>query len=262
MHSGAPPTLAQRLSPAKIATRTFPIRLTRADLGTARQRTAPSLVSTGIPGIVRQRRQARPVEEAITLGRLLVELLPEPEAEGLLALMLLHDARRVARVSPDGELVLLDDQERTLWNRTQIDEGRCLVEKSLRSRRVGPYALQAAIAAVHAEALTASDTDWPQIVGLYDVLMRVEPTPVVELNRAVAIAMRDGPDAGLARIDAILARGDLLDYHLAHSARADLLRRLGRTHEAISAYERAIALNTQEPERRFLARRLADLRTA
>jgi RNA polymerase sigma-70 factor (ECF subfamily) len=200
--------------------------------------------------------------EAITLGRLLVELLPEPEAEGLVALMLLHDARRAARVSADGELVLLDDQDRTLWNRPQIGEGRQLVEKALRSRRVGPYALQAAIAAVHADAVSASETDWPQIAGLYDVLMRVEPTPVVELNRAVAIAMRDGPAAGLARIDAILARGELLDYHLAHSARADLLRRLGRTHEAIEAYERAIALSIQEPERRFLAQRLADLRTA
>jgi len=162
----------------------------------------------------------------------------------------------------DGELVLLDDQDRTLWNRPQIDEGRELVEDSLRSRRVGPYALQAAIAAVHANALTASETDWPQIAGLYDVLMRVEATPVVELNRAVAIAMRDGPAAGLAQIDAILARGELHEYHLAHSARADLLRRLGRTHEAVVAYERAIALNTQEPERRFLARRLSELRTA
>ena len=200
--------------------------------------------------------------EAITLGRLLVDLLPEPEAEGLLALMLLHDARRAARMPADGELVLLDDQDRTLWNRPQIDEGRELVEDSLRSRRVGPYALQAAIAAVHANALTASETDWPQIAGLYDVLMRVEATPVVELNRAVAIAMRDGPAAGLAQIDAILARGELHEYHLAHSARADLLRRLGRTHEAVVAYERAIALNTQEPERRFLARRLSELRTA
>jgi RNA polymerase sigma-70 factor (ECF subfamily) len=200
--------------------------------------------------------------EAITLGRLLVDLLPEPEAEGLLALMLLHDARRAARVSADGELVLLDDQDRSLWDRPQIDEGRDLVEKSLRSRRVGPYALQAAIAAVHADAVTAIETDWPQIAGLYDVLLRVEPTPVVELNRAVAIAMRDGAAAGLALIDAILTRGDLLDYHLAHSARADLLRRLGRAHEAIVSYERAVALNNQEPERRFLARRLSELRTA
>ena len=194
--------------------------------------------------------------EAIVLGRLVVDLLPEPEAQGLLALMLLHDARRLARVSADGELVLLDDQDRSIWNRAQIEEGCALVEQSLRSRRIGPYALQAAIAAVHAEAATAAVTDWPQIAGLYDVLMRVEPTPVVELNRAVAIAMRDGPAAGLALIDAILARGELCDYHLAHSARADLLRRAGRTDEAAEAYGRALALTAQEPERRFLLRRL------
>jgi RNA polymerase sigma-70 factor, ECF subfamily len=197
--------------------------------------------------------------EAIRLGRLLVELLPEPEAIGLLALMLLHEARRAARTSADGALILLEDQDRSLWNRAQIAEGIALVERALTSRRFGPYTLQAAIAAVHAEATTAEATDWRQIVGLYDVLMRIEPTPVVELNRAAAVAMHDGPEAGLALIDAILARGQLEGYHLAHAARADLCRRLGRTAEAIGAYERASGLATQEPERRFLARRLRDL---
>jgi RNA polymerase sigma-70 factor (ECF subfamily) len=197
--------------------------------------------------------------EAIRLGRLLNDLLPEPEAVGLLALMLLHDARRQARTSPAGELVLLDDQDRSLWNREQIQEGLALVERALSSRRFGPYTLQAAIAAVHAEAPTAAETDWRQIVGLYDVLLRVEASPVVELNRAAAVAMRDGPEIGLALIDAILARGELADYHLAHSARADLCRRLGRTKDAVAAYERALALTTQAPERRFIERRLADL---
>ena len=198
--------------------------------------------------------------EAIRLGRLLVELLPEPEAAGLLALMLLHDARRASRTSPDGELLLLDEQDRSLWNQKQIREGAALVERALTSRRCGPYTLQAAIAAIHAEAESAVATDWVQIVGLYDVLMRTEPSAVVELNRAAAIAMRDGPAAGLARIDAILARGELGDYYLAHSARADLCRRLGRTAEAALAYERALALTQQGPERRFLERRLAALR--
>jgi RNA polymerase sigma-70 factor, ECF subfamily len=197
--------------------------------------------------------------EAIRLGRLLVELLPEPEALGLLALMLLHESRRAARTSPDGELVLLADQDRALWDRGMIAEGCALVERALRSRRFGPYTLQAAIAAVHAEAPAADATDWTQIVGLYDVLLRADPSPVVELNRAAAIAMRDGPAAGLARVDAILARGDLADYHLAHSARADLLRRLGRAAEARAAYERALALARQEPERRFLEKRIQEL---
>jgi len=197
--------------------------------------------------------------EAIRLGRLLVELLPEPEGMGLLALMLLHESRRAARTSADGDLVLLDDQDRSLWNREQIGEGCGLVERALSSRRFGPYTLQAAIAAVHAEAPTAADTDWRQIVGLYDVLMRADSSPVVELNRAAAVAMRDGPAAGLAQIDAILARGDLADYALAHSARAELARRLGRTAEARAAYERALALTKQEPQRRFLERRLATL---
>jgi RNA polymerase sigma-70 factor (ECF subfamily) len=197
--------------------------------------------------------------EAIRLGRLLMELLPEPEAIGLMALMLLHDARRAARTSSDGELILLDDQDRALWNRQQIYEGRALVERALLSRRFGPYTLQAAIAAVHAEAPHAGATDWRQIVGLYDVLLRADPSPIVELNRAAAIAMRDGPDAGLALIDAILARGDLTDYPLAHSARADLCRRLGRTTDARAAYARALELTGQAPQRRFLERRIAEL---
>jgi RNA polymerase sigma-70 factor (ECF subfamily) len=198
--------------------------------------------------------------EAVRLGRLLVELLAEPEAIGLLALMLLHEARRPARTSSSGELILLDEQDRSLWDRALIAEGITLVERALTSRRFGPYTLQAAIAAVHAEAPTADATDWAQIVGLYDVLLRTEPSAVVELNRAAAVAMRDGPAAGLALVDAILARGDLADYHLAHGARADLCRRLGRVEDAIVAYERALALATQEPERRFLARRLREVR--
>ncbi len=197
--------------------------------------------------------------EAIRLGRLLTAMLPEPEVLGLLALMLLQESRRAARTTPEGELLLLDEQDRTLWDRARIAEGGALVERSLRSRRFGPYTLQAAIAAVHAEAQDAAATDWPQIVGLYDVLLRADPSPVVELNRAVAIAMRDGPWAGLALIDAILARGELGDFRLAHSARADLCRRLGRTAEARASYERALALTLQEPEQRFLAGRLRGL---
>jgi RNA polymerase sigma-70 factor (ECF subfamily) len=197
--------------------------------------------------------------EAIRLGRLLVALLPEPEAIGLLALMLLQESRRAARTSPTGELILLADQDRSLWNRDQIAEGSSLVERALGSRRFGPYTLQAAIAAVHAEAATADATDWSEIVGLYDVLLRAEPSPVIELNRAVAVAMRDGPGVGLVLIDAILARGDLQDYRLAHAAQADLCRRLGKTEQARAAYERAIALTRQEPERRFLERRLTEL---
>jgi RNA polymerase sigma-70 factor (ECF subfamily) len=198
--------------------------------------------------------------EAIRLGRLLVELLPEPEAIGLLALMLLQESRRAARTSRAGELVLLSDQDRSLWNRDQIAEGSALVEKALASRRFGPYALQAAIAAVHAEAVSADATDWSEIVGLYDVLLRADPSPVVELNRAVAVAMHDGPAAGLMLIDAILARGDLQDYHLAHAARADLCRRLGKAAEAGVSYLRALELTRQEPERRFLEGRLRELR--
>jgi RNA polymerase sigma-70 factor, ECF subfamily len=197
--------------------------------------------------------------EAIRLGRLLTALLPEPEAIGLLALMLLQESRRAARTSPAGELILLDDQDRSRWNRALIAEGGTLVERALGSHRFGPYTLQAAIAAVHAESPSAAATDWPQIVGLYDVLLRAEPSPIVELNRAVAVAMRDGPQAGLNLIDALLARGELADYRLAHSARADLCRRLGRTADARAAYERAMALARQEPERRFIERRLREL---
>ncbi len=197
--------------------------------------------------------------EAIRLGRLLMELLPEPEVTGLLALMLLHESRREARTSADGELVLLEHQDRTRWNREQIAEGRALVERALSSRGFGPYTLQAAIAAVHAEAAGTAATDWGQIVGLYDALMEAVPSPVVELNRAVAVAMRDGPAAGLALIDGILARGDLADYHLAHAARADLCRRIDKTAEARASYRRALDLTQQEPERRFLERRLQEL---
>jgi len=199
--------------------------------------------------------------EAIRLGRLLVELLPEPEALGLLALMLLTESRRAARTSPTGDLILLDEQDRSLWNRDQIAEGSALVQRALGSRRFGSYTLQAAIAAVHANAPAAAATPWNEVVALYDQLAQEEASPVVELNRAVAVAMRDGPAAGLALIDAILARGDLLDYHLAHAARADLCRRLGQDKEALAAYQRARSLAQQEPERRFLERRIAELQT-
>src|SRR3954453_10686583 len=197
--------------------------------------------------------------EAIRLGRLLVELLPEPEAMGLLALMLLHESRRAARSSPSGELILLNDQDRSLWDRDQIAEGTRLVERALAHANPGPYTIQAAIAAVPAGAAAAAATDWDEIVGLYDILTRADASPVIELNRAVAVAMRDGPAAGLALIDAILARGDLRDYRLAHAARADFLRRLGKTYEARAAYQRALELTKLEPERRFLARRLKEL---
>ena len=197
--------------------------------------------------------------EAIRLGRVLVGLLPKAEVLGLLALMLLQDSRRAARTSPTGDLILLEQQDRSLWNREQVAEGTDLVERALASRQVGPYTIQAAIAAVHAEASDAAMTDWAQIVGLYDVLLQAESSPVVELNRAVAVAMRDGPSAGLALVDDILSRGDLTNYHLAHSARADLCRRLGRTAEAKASYERALPLTQQEPERRFLEGRLREL---
>jgi RNA polymerase sigma-70 factor (ECF subfamily) len=197
--------------------------------------------------------------EAIRLGRLVVELLPEPEAVGLLALMLLQESRRAARTSPEGDLVLLEDQKRSLWNQEQIAEGTALVQRALSSRQFGPYNLQAAIAAVHAAAPTVAATDWSQIVSLYDLLVQVAPSPVIEINRAVAVARRDGPAAGLALIDAILDRGDLADYYLAHAARADLCRQLGRTAEARASYLRAQALTQQEPERRFLERQLSSL---
>jgi RNA polymerase sigma-70 factor (ECF subfamily) len=198
--------------------------------------------------------------EAIRLVRLLTQLLPEPEAFGLLALMLLQESRRTARTSPSGDLVLLENQDRSLWNRDYIGEGLALVEQALASSQVGAYTIQAAIAAVHAQAPSAAATEWRQIVGLYDMLSRAEPSPVIELNRAVAVAMRDGPAAGLNLIDAILARGELGNYHLAHAARADLCRRLGRTAEARASYQRALSLTQQEPERRFLERRLAELK--
>jgi RNA polymerase sigma-70 factor (ECF subfamily) len=197
--------------------------------------------------------------EAIRLGRLLVEMLPEPEAVGLLALMLLHESRRPARATPEGDIVLLEDQDRAKWDARLIAEGQALVERALRARRFGAYTVQAAIAAVHASAPSAAATDWRQIAALYDALLAISPSPVVELNRAVAVAMRDGPAAGLQVIDAILNRGDLGDYHLAHAARADLLRRLGRREECRQAYERALALARQAPERRFLRMRLAQL---
>jgi RNA polymerase sigma-70 factor (ECF subfamily) len=198
-------------------------------------------------------------EEAIRLGRLMVELLPEPEVIGLLALMLLHESRREARNSPTGEIILLDHQDRSLWDQEKIEEGKQLVAQAFALQQFGPYLIQAAIGAVHADAVTPEDTDWPQIVGLYDLLARVSPSPVVELNRAVAVSMRDGPAVGLELVDAILTRGDLADYHLAHATRADFCRRLGKMAEARTSYQQALNLARQEPERRFLAGRLAEL---
>lgn len=197
--------------------------------------------------------------EAIRLGRLLVELLPESEVIGLLALMLLQDSRRLARSRENGDLILLEQQDRSLWNQTEIAEGSALVQRALASPNVGTFTIQAAIAAVHAQAPSAAETDWNEIVGLYTLLAQIEPSPIVELNRAVAVAMRDGPEAGLALIDQILAQGALADYHLAHSARADLCRRLGRNDDARASYEKALELTRLEPERRFLERRLAEL---
>jgi RNA polymerase sigma-70 factor (ECF subfamily) len=197
--------------------------------------------------------------EAIRLGLLLLQLLPEPEVKGLLALMLLQESRRTARTSPNGDLILLEDQDRSLWNQEQIKEGIALLKEALTSRRFGPYTIQAAIAAVHAEAKNAATTDWSEIVGLYDILLRIEPSPIIELNRAVAVAMRDGFEAGLKIIDAILLRGELVDYHLAHSARAELCRRLGKKEEALSSYMRALAVTKLEPERRFLKNQMKKL---
>jgi RNA polymerase sigma-70 factor (ECF subfamily) len=197
--------------------------------------------------------------EAIRLGRLLLELLPEAEVTGLLALMLLHESRRAARTSATGELILLDEQDRTLWNREQIEDGKALVARAFSSPQIGPYTIQAAISAVHADAPSAAATDWAQIVALYDLLARATPSPIVDLNRAVAIAMRDGPSAGLSLIDSILARGELADYHLAHAARADMFRRLGQSAAARQAYQQALQFARQEPERRFLEQRLAEL---
>ena len=198
--------------------------------------------------------------EAIRLGRLLTELRPEPEVIGLLSLMLLQESRHAARTSPTGELILLENQDRSLWNRAQIAEGLALVERALKSHRFGSYTLQAAIAAVHAEAESVAGTDWRQIVALYNQLARIQPSPVVQLNRAVAIAMRDGPETGLTHIEAVLEHGELANYYLAHSARADMCRRLGRTAEARSSYEKALALTQQEPERQFLEERIRQLK--
>jgi RNA polymerase sigma-70 factor (ECF subfamily) len=204
--------------------------------------------------------RAELTSEAIRLGRLLSELLPEPEVIGLLSLMLLQESRRIARTSPTGDLILLENQDRSLWNRKQIAEGVALLEKALKSRRFGSYTLQAAIVAVHAEAESVALTDWRRIVALYNQLVRIQPSPVVHLNRAVAIAMRDGPEAGLTHIDAVLEHGELANYYLAHSARADMYRRLGRTAEARSSYEKALALTQQEPERQFLEERIRQLK--
>jgi RNA polymerase sigma-70 factor, ECF subfamily len=253
------PTLAQRIVRAKAKIREARIPYEVPSRGDLPGRLATVLHVVYL--VFNQGYFTRPdlAVEAIRLGRLLVELLPEPEALGLLALMLLHDARRATRTTTAGELIPLEEQDRSLWNMSQIKEGVELVERAFGSRLIGPYSLQAAIAAVHAEAPTSAHTDWSEIVGLYDVLLRAEASPVVELNRAAAVAMRDGPEHGLALIDAILARGELTEYHLAHAARADLFRRLGRKAEATAAYKRALELAVEEPERRLLERRLREL---
>jgi RNA polymerase sigma-70 factor (ECF subfamily) len=262
----APPTLAQRIvrAKAKIRDARIPYQVpSREELPERLDAVLQVIYLVFNEGYAASRGESLTrtdlSDEAIRLGRLLLELLAEPEVMGLLALMLLHESRRTARTSPDGEIILLDDQDRALWNRENIEEGVTLVERALASRRFGPYTLQAAIAAVHAEATSPDATDWGQIVGLYDLLVRAVPSPVVELNRAVAVAMRDGPAAGLKLVDDILARGDLADYHLAHATRADFCRRLGRHDDARSSYQQALAQARQEPERRFLERRLAEL---
>jgi len=253
------PTLAQRIVRAKIKIRDAKIPYEIPERGDLPERLASVLHVVYLVFNQGYFTRADLATEAIRLGRLLVELLPEAEATGLLALMVLHDARRATRTNAGGELIPLEEQDRSQWNREQIREGVALVERALTSRGFGPYTLQAAIAALHAEAPSSQATDWPQIVGLYDVLLRANPSPVIELNRAAAIAMRDGPEHGLTLIDAILARGELEEYRLAHAARADLLRRLGRKPEARSAYERALTLAVEEPERRLLERRLREL---
>ena len=262
----APPTLAQRIvrAKAKIRSARIPYQVpSKTDLPDRLDTVLQTIYLVFNEGYAassgRSLTRADLADEAIRLGRLLMELLPDSEAIGLLALMLLQESRRTARTSSTGDLILLEDQDRSLWNQAQISEGRLLVQQSLSSGRFGSYTLQAAIAAVHSEAQSAAATDWAQIVGLYDLLVQLEPSPVVALNRAVAVAMRDGPLAGLQSIDQILARGDLADYHLAHSARADLCRRLGRTADARESYQKALAIVKQEPERRFLEKRLREL---
>ncbi|MEG4944138.1 RNA polymerase sigma factor [Microcoleus sp. F4-D5] len=262
----APPTLAQRIvrAKAKIRDARIPYQVPSiTDLPDRLDTVLQTIYLVFNEGYAassgRSLTRADLAEEAIRLGRLVMELLPDSEVIGLLALMLLQESRRTARTSSTGDLILLEDQDRSLWNQAQISEGRLLVQQSLSSGRFGSYTLQAAISAVHSEAQSAAATDWAQIVGLYDLLVQLEPSPVVALNRAVAVAMRDGPLAGLQSIDEILARGDLADYHLAHSARADLCRRLGRTADARESYQKALAIVKQEPERRFLEKRLREL---
>ena len=262
----APPTLAQRIvrAKAKIRSARIPYQVpSKTDLPDRLDTVLQTIYLVFNEGYAassgRSLTRADLADEAIRLGRLVIELLPDSEVIGLLALMLLQESRRTARTSSTGDLILLEDQDRSLWNQAQTSEGRLLVQQSLSSGRFGSYTLQAAISAVHSEAQSAAATDWAQIVGLYDLLVQLEPSPVVALNRAVAVAMRDGPLAGLQSIDQILARGDLADYHLAHSARADLCRRLGRTADARESYQKALAIVKQEPERRFLEKRLREL---
>jgi len=262
-----PRTLAQRIVRAKAKIRDTRIPYEVPSPGELPERVAPVLhviylvFNEGYSAAAgAEVTRAELTGEAIRLGRLLVELQPEPEVIGLLSLMLLQESRHAARTSPTGELILLENQDRSLWNREQIAEGVTLLEKALKSRRFGSYTLQAAIAAVHAQAESTAATDWRQIVALYDRLLRIHPSPVVQLNRAVAIAMCDGPEAGLTQIDAVLEHGELANYYLAHSARADMCRRLGRTAEARSSYEKALALTQQEPERQFLQERIRQLK--
>jgi RNA polymerase sigma-70 factor (ECF subfamily) len=258
-----PGTLAQRVVRAKavIRDRAIPYQVPASEELSARLGAVLQVVYLVFnAGYSAEATGAELSREAIRLGRLLLDLLPEPEVTGLLGLMLLQESRRAARISAEGELILLDRQDRSLWNRDQITEGIALTEVALQSRRFGAYTLQAAIAAVHAEAASAASTDWRQITLLYDRLIRIQPSPVVELNRAVAIAMYEGPEQGLRLIDNLLASEELANYHLAYSARADLCRRLGRLFEARASYEKALALARQEPERRFLAGRLRELK--